>query len=250
MELVRRLQEHPIRWALTAVFAVVIGAVAFVNMLPDFFDRNLPWLQQHLPGVSVNVQQAAAAVVVVAALTLLVLIWRNPRNHSGIQIHGVGTVTPPTREIEDLREELALSKRTAKDAQEALDRERRKVTMVLEEKQKLEVELSAVRRGGINSPLGLVARQPTVEDIKERADWILAHPGQGVMADQVMTRRIFGFGPHEAWIQAEKELIDERRISEGKPRHELAAVGRKATCTCGRTFATGPEFSAHQLEES
>jgi hypothetical protein len=237
MDLVRRLQAHPGRWALTAGCAVVIGAIAFVNMLPDFFERNLPWLQKRLPGVSVNVQQAVAAVVVLAALTLLVLIWRNMRNYSG-------TVTPPaSQESEDLREELALFRATAKDAQEAVNRERRKVTTVLEKLQKVEAELSAVRRGETNSPLALVVRQPTVDEIKERADWILAHPTFG----RDFFQQIAPFGPHDAWTQAERELKAERLGSSAPVISEAASVNGKPTRSAIEERALLLQGAAHHF---
>jgi hypothetical protein len=79
MALLRRIQEHPGRWAIAAFLTVMVGVVAFVNMLPDFFDHNLPWLQEHLPGVSMTVQEAIGLGSIVLALLLLAAIWSNER---------------------------------------------------------------------------------------------------------------------------------------------------------------------------
>jgi len=47
-------------------------------MLPDFFDHNL-LLQEHLPGVSMTVQEAIGLGSIVLALLLLAAIWSNER---------------------------------------------------------------------------------------------------------------------------------------------------------------------------
>jgi hypothetical protein len=74
-----RLRQHPLSLAIVALLAVAAALVAFLNQLPDLFDKTLPWLGGHVNvgGLSFSVQQALAAVVMAGGLLLLgVIAWQ------------------------------------------------------------------------------------------------------------------------------------------------------------------------------
>jgi len=74
----RRIRRHPVAAGSAALFAVASALLLFLNELPDFFDKTLPWLGGHITvgQVSVTFQQLFAAVVMGGGLLLLArVVW-------------------------------------------------------------------------------------------------------------------------------------------------------------------------------